>query len=198
MPKLKTATRAAREARILEASVTCFARAGYHGTTMEDIAAEAGIAKGATYLYFQSKEALFLALYHQWGCDARDAIETALAALPLAERASPKRILRLVVEVTGQHVQREAALCRVLLEGRALAAYVPAIAERVTREQRHGQAQLEDLIRSGVQAGEWPPDTDVPTRATLIRAILQGLMTIWHAVPGSFGWNAAASAVVDW
>jgi AcrR family transcriptional regulator len=198
IPKLKAATRAARETRILSAAVICFARAGYHGTTMEEIAVEAGIAKGVTYLYFPSKEALFLALYHQWGCDAHDAIEAQLAALLPEERASPKRVLRLVIEATGQHVQHDAALCRVLMEGRTLAAFVPAIAERVTREQHSSQAQLEDLIRSGVTAGEWPAETDVPTRATLIRAMLHGLMATWHAAPGAFDWNAAAAAMVDW
>jgi AcrR family transcriptional regulator len=198
MPKLKATTRAAREERILRAAVVCFARAGYHGTAMDDIAAEAGIAKGAIYLYFLSKEVLFLALYHRWGCDARETIDTALADLPPAERASPKRVLRLVVEVTGQHVQRDTALCRVLMEGRTLAAFVPAIAERVTREQQHSQMQWEDLIRSGVAAGEWPADTDVPTRATLIRATLHGLMATWHTAPGSFDWQAVAAALVDW
>ncbi len=198
MPRLTAMTRAAREARILNAAVTCFAHTGYHGTTMEDIAAEAGIAKGATYLYFPTKEALFLALYQRWGCDAREAIQIALAALSPAERASPKRMLRLVVEVTGQHVQRNAALCRVLMEGRTLAAFIPAIAEQVTREQWQNQAQMEDLIRAGVAAGEWPPETDVATRATLIRATLHGLMATWHAAPGSFDWNAAAMAVIDW
>jgi AcrR family transcriptional regulator len=198
MPKLLAETRAAREAHILSTAIACFARKGYHGTTMETIAAEAGIAKGAIYLYFPSKEALFLALYQKWGCDARDAIEAALAALPPEARASPKRILRLIVEVTGQHVQRDTALCRVLMEGRSLAAFVPEIAGHAAREQRHGQDQLEGVIRAGVAAGEWPADTDVPTRATLFRATLHGLMATWHAAPGSFDWNAAAAAMADW
>jgi AcrR family transcriptional regulator len=198
MPKLKTTTRAARVARILAAAVTCFARKGYHDTTMEEIAAEAGIAKGAIYLYFESKEALFLALYQQWGCDARVGIEAALSALSPDERSSPRRVLRLVAEVTGQHVQRDTALCRVLMECRTLAAFVPAIAERTVREQRHNRAQLEDLIRAGVEMGEWPPETDVPTRATLFRATLLGLMATWHAAPGSFDWAATAAALVDW
>jgi AcrR family transcriptional regulator len=198
MPKLKTTTRAAREARILAAAITCFARAGYFGTTMDAIASEAGIAKGALYLYVPSKEALFLALYQQWGCDAREAIDAALAALPTAERASPKRILRLVIEVTGQHVQRDTGLCRVLMEGRTLAAFVPSIAEHVSREQHHSQEQLENLIRAGVTIGEWPAETDVSARAMLTRATLHGLMASWHAAPGSFDWNALAATCVEW
>src|SRR5215218_9068561 len=108
MPKLAETTRAMRQERILHAAVTCFARQGYYGTTMEEIAAEAGIAKGAAYVYFPSKEAIFLALYDMWGCTLREEIVAALATLTPAERASVRWVLRTIVEVTGRHVQTEA------------------------------------------------------------------------------------------
>src|SRR5438132_11532862 len=104
MPKLLETTRVARQARILRAAVACFARQGYYGTAMEEIAAEAGIAKGAVYVYFPSKEALFFALYEGWGCTLREEIMRALEALPPAEQASARRVLRTIVEVTGRHV----------------------------------------------------------------------------------------------
>ena len=195
MPKLLETTRAARQARILRAAVTCFARQGYYGTTMEEIAAEAGIAKGAAYVYFPSKEAIFIALYDTWDCTLREEIMRALAALPPAEQESARRVLRTIVEATGQHVQAEAATCRVLMEGRALAAYVPAIAERVTAEQAQAQAQIEALIWAGVAAGEWPPDFDAALHATLVRATIHGLMATWHLALGSFSWDAAAAAL---
>jgi AcrR family transcriptional regulator len=191
MPKLLETTRVAREARILRAAVACFARQGYYGTTMEEIAAEAGIAKGAAYVYFPSKEAIFLALYDTWGCTLREEILAALATLTPAERNSARWVLRTIVEVTGRHVQKEAATCRVLMEGRSLAAYVPAIAERVATEQ----AQLTTLIQGGVAAGEWPADFDAALHATMVRATIHGLMATWHMAPGSFSWEAAAAAL---
>lgn len=198
MPRLLEATRTARRDRILDVAVACFARGGYHQTTMDEIAAEAGIAKGAPYRYFDGKEAIFLALYDAWGCGLRDEIDAALAALPAVERASPRTTLRVVLAMTGRHVAAQATLCRVLLEGRHLAAYIPAIAERTAREQSSGQRQIEDLLRAGVAVGEWPAETDIRTRATLLRAALHGLMVTWHAAPGSFDWNAAAAALVAW
>jgi AcrR family transcriptional regulator len=196
MPKLLESTRVAREARILRAAVACFARQGYYGTTMEEIAAEAGIAKGAAYVYFPSKEAIFLALYDTWGCTLREEIMAALAMLTPAERNSARRVLRTIVEVTGRHVQAEAATCRVLMEARTLAAYLPAIAERVTAEQ--AQAQLTALIQAGVAAGEWPLDFDAALHATMVRATIHGLMAAWHVAPGSFSWDAAAAALAAW
>lgn len=198
MPKLLETTRADRQARILRAAVACFARQGYYGTTMEEIAIEAGIAKGAAYIYFPSKEALFLALYDLWGCSVRDEILAALARLTPAERASARRILQTIVEVTGRHVQAEAATCRVLMEGRTLAAYVPAIAARVTAEQAQAQTQITALIQAGVAEGEWPPDFDAAGHATMVRATIHGLMATWHLAPGSFSWDAAAAALASW
>ena len=195
MPKLTEPTRTARQARILRAAVSCFARQGYYGTSMEEIAAEAGIAKGTAYVYFPSKEAIFLALYEAWGCTLREEIMRALAAKPPAEQASARRVLRTIVEVTGQHVQAEAATCRVLMEGRTLAAYVPAIAERVGTEQVQAQAQIEALIRAGITAGEWPPNFDAALHATMVRATIHGLMATWHLAPESFSWDAAAAAL---
>ncbi len=198
MPRLTEATRTARQEHILQAAVRCFARTGYRGTTMEEIAAEAGIAKGATYVYFSSKEDIFLALYDRWGCTLQEEITAAIAALPAAERASARRVLRVIIEVNGQHVQAHAEACRVLLEGRALAAYIPSIGARVRANQQHGQEGFEQLLRAGVEAGEWPPDLDVPLRARLLRAAMHGLMVSWHTEPASVDWSAAAEALAAW
>ncbi len=51
--------RAARRAGILRAAASAFARSGYAATSMDEIAAEAGITKLVVYRYFDSKEALY-------------------------------------------------------------------------------------------------------------------------------------------
>ncbi len=51
-----------RRAQIMQAATTCFARKGYHQTTMDDIVAESGLSKGSLYWYFKSKKELFLSL----------------------------------------------------------------------------------------------------------------------------------------
>ncbi len=58
MPRLKPATHAARREHILDAAELCFARAGFHRTTMQEICKEAGVSAGALYVYFSSKEEL--------------------------------------------------------------------------------------------------------------------------------------------
>jgi AcrR family transcriptional regulator len=51
-----------RERAILEAALTVFAAQGYSGTTMDAVAAEAGVTKPTLYSYFPSKEGLFQAM----------------------------------------------------------------------------------------------------------------------------------------
>jgi AcrR family transcriptional regulator len=48
--------------RLLEGAAQVFARRGYHAATLEEVASEVGLTKGAVYSNFESKEALFLAL----------------------------------------------------------------------------------------------------------------------------------------
>lgn len=62
MPKLKPDIQRARREHILDAAERCFARAGFHRTTMQDICKEAGVSPGALYVYFDSKEALIAGL----------------------------------------------------------------------------------------------------------------------------------------
>ena len=47
---------------ILDAALACFSERGYHGTSVDDIAARAGLSKGAIYWHFAGKRELFLAL----------------------------------------------------------------------------------------------------------------------------------------
>jgi TetR/AcrR family fatty acid metabolism transcriptional regulator len=56
---------AAQRAHILEAAAKTFAAKGFHGTTVKEVAQEAGIATGTIYNYFENKEALLMGIFAQ-------------------------------------------------------------------------------------------------------------------------------------
>ena len=64
----RTAKPEERRKQIIYASIPVFARKGFDGATLEEVAAEAGIAKGTIYLYYKNKEELFrgLAEFARW------------------------------------------------------------------------------------------------------------------------------------
>jgi hypothetical protein len=100
-----------------------------------------------------------------------------------------------VAAAVAGHVLDQARTCRVLMETRALAAHEPAIADVVRAADTRTHRQLESLIGAGVEAGEFPAGTDPALAARLFTAGLYGLMAQWHLAPGSFSWQAAATAL---
>jgi AcrR family transcriptional regulator len=64
-PRRRVPQQEDNRAHLLGAALRAFARKGYEGTTIRDIAAEAQVASGLLYHYFPSKQALLLALFEQ-------------------------------------------------------------------------------------------------------------------------------------
>jgi AcrR family transcriptional regulator len=65
--------------RILEAALVLFRKRGFEKTTMRDIARESGVALGAAYYYFDSKDALVMGFYERAQRDLDPLLEEALA-----------------------------------------------------------------------------------------------------------------------
>ena len=61
----RSARKAATRARLLEAAARVYARRGFAGATLDEVAGEAGFTKGAVYAHFGSKENLLLALLQE-------------------------------------------------------------------------------------------------------------------------------------
>lgn len=62
MPKVTQEHTDARRRQILSAALRCFARDGFHRTTMQDIFREAELSPGAVYSYFKGKDELIAAI----------------------------------------------------------------------------------------------------------------------------------------
>lgn len=78
MPK-QTAKSEATRARILEAALRVFRERGFHEATMREIASAAGVAVGAAYYYFDSKNALVMGFYEESQKHLIPAIDQSLA-----------------------------------------------------------------------------------------------------------------------
>jgi TetR/AcrR family transcriptional repressor of uid operon len=74
-----------RKTQILDAAILCFARSGFHLTSMHDISAEAGISVGLIYRYFQNKEAVISAMADRHKKEIHDVLERARLAPTLFE-----------------------------------------------------------------------------------------------------------------
>ena len=84
--------------KILAAALELFRLRGFDQTTMREIAAEAGVALGAAYYYFASKEALVMAFYAQASEEMSAQIE-----MRLAEAKGLESRLRAVLDVKFEY-----------------------------------------------------------------------------------------------
>lgn len=87
--------------RLLEAAKTVFARRGFRGASVDEIAREAGATTGALYASFASKEELFLELFdHTMAQDVRGYAEASGAGATLEEaaRAGADRWMEVLTE----------------------------------------------------------------------------------------------------
>ena len=74
-----------RRAQILDAAVVCFAKRGFHQTSMHDISAEAGISVGLIYRYFENKEEVIAAMAARHKKEIHEVVERARQAPTLLE-----------------------------------------------------------------------------------------------------------------
>jgi AcrR family transcriptional regulator len=71
MPKVSEAYLESRRRQILDAAAACFARDGFHHTSMADIVRASGVSAGLVYRYFASKDDLITAIIADWHAERR-------------------------------------------------------------------------------------------------------------------------------
>jgi AcrR family transcriptional regulator len=102
-PSQKRIRRKSRKDEIIKAASNLFSQKSYHDVTMDQIAAEVGVAKGTIYLYFTSKENLYLGILEH----TFETIESILEKEIAKEDPAPqklKKILRLIFQFYFQNM----------------------------------------------------------------------------------------------
>lgn len=167
MPKLSDTQQEERRARILDAAERCFARTGFHRTTMQDICKDAGISPGALYIWFSSKEALIAGI----AARNRDEVLASFAALADSQdfAAGMAQVLQTCILDQPQH---KSVLC---LEIGAEATRNPAVAETLARFDETVCAALTELLEKAEREGRIKPTMPTAELAQAMHVIADGL-----------------------
>ncbi|MCL4768262.1 MAG: TetR/AcrR family transcriptional regulator [Hyphomicrobiaceae bacterium] len=167
MPKLKPSTQAARREHILDAAERCFARAGFHRTTMQDICREAHVSAGALYVYFASKEDLIA------GISERD---RAHLAEQLTEVESAGDLMAALTRLGEHYSLEEPRHKRILcMEIAAESTRNPAVSEIFRSVDRYVTDSFERIFCDARDAGRIAPTLDPQMLAKVIVLIGDGL-----------------------
>jgi TetR/AcrR family transcriptional regulator, fatty acid metabolism regulator protein len=196
------AARADKRRLLLDAATRAFAERGYHACRVGDIAAEAGVAYGLLYHYFESKEEVLRTIFREtWsqmletihGIEAadgpaRDQVRRVAAVVLGSWKANPDLIRLLVREVArGPGLEQEIeeirlafdALERIVRDGMATGEFRPGLQPRVASWALYGA--LEEVLTGWVM-GRPPKSAEEVAAAvnTVVTVICDGL-----AAPGA-------------
>src|SRR5215813_2114856 len=201
MPKVTQEHVDARRRQILSAALRCFAREGFHRTTMQDIFREAELSPGAVYSYFTGKEELIAGIIGEM-------MDFVGATAILFSEPLPEGRLRRPGEALVEVIERYQALELGTVEERArifphlvgeqqrnpgLNAAVRAGVERL-------RAGFETLARAAQERGELDPALEPEHFARLCISLLQGLLLqlgIYGAAIDIDGYARAVTALID-
>jgi AcrR family transcriptional regulator len=182
-----------RGSRILDALDALITRWGYGKTTVDDIAREAGVAKGTVYLHWPTKGAMLQALIEreerQWSAQ----ISARIAADPRGGTISS--LYRHALVLSARSPLLRALLTR---DHEALGEWMrsPEIRARAHQDAEARQA----LIREMRAVGLMRTDISVDVQAYLITALTYGILTVDEYMPADlvppFEEIAAAFAVI--
>ncbi|MFB9837069.1 TetR/AcrR family transcriptional regulator [Actinoallomurus acaciae] len=177
MPKVGEEHLRARREEILGAAARCFARAGFHRTTIQDIAAESGLSPGLVYRYFADKEAMITAIAARWHESQAGLLRTGDAGTTEDLVPGYLGLLRSL----AAPAERERVRLGVQIWAEALRApEVEAVARAGVDAPREVVARL---VRAAQDRGELPAGLPPDGLARVFIAIYQGLalQTAWDA-----------------
>src|ERR1700751_901748 len=169
MPRVSDEYMARRREEILGGAKACFAREGFHATSMRDVYRECGLSPGAVYNHFASKEEIVRALGEERLREAQARRE----ALELID--DPIEALRLLAAGTREELGREEDLLLELqLAGEALRD--ESIAE-VSRETFAATLEtVVGLIGRAQEKGHLERSVDADALARVLIGLFQGLV----------------------
>jgi TetR/AcrR family transcriptional repressor of uid operon len=187
MPKLKPDIQRARREHILDAAEACFARTGFHRTTIQDICKAAGVSPGALYVYFDGKEALIAGM-----CE-RDRAEFAERFAALASATDFLEALKALGEqyFLDEPVESDRKCIDIGLESTRN----PRVREIFQRVDRYVVESFEKLFQRLKDEGRIAPAFDIPTVAKAFVVVSDGMF--WRrAVDPTFDPKAVMPAVL--
>lgn len=176
-PATKREQREASVENLLAAALRLFVSQGYRHTSVEQIAEEAGLTKGAVYFYFKNKENLLLTLLDRVEEIVVDRMVQRVSA------AQPGATDKLIAFIHGQAALGVEAWESVLLlilmslefggQDDPIEARTKAIYDRMYRT-------VEDILALGRKRGEFSQDLGIKEQAAIVVAGHDGTFLEWY------------------
>lgn len=182
-----------RKNQILEAAISVFARQGFHEARMDDIAEEAGLSKGALYLYYKSKDAVIGALFTFIFSQLMRRVNAFVGADDGGNVRD--KLLKLNDYFATEMRWMVSGLTPILLEFYAVAARQKDVRQSLKGYFQEYRVALAALIRRGIERGEFRA-VDAEAVAVMHTALFEGLALLVVIDPQGVDWERASDVAL--
>jgi AcrR family transcriptional regulator len=174
-----------RRTQILEAAMAVFARKGFDQARMDDIAQEAGLSKGALYLYYKSKDVIISTILQFFFFRAIKKLQSFLAS---EEQPSVREQLLRLNQYYIAEMKWMVSLLPFSFEFYAVAARQKTVRQFLKRYFKDYREVLAALVQRGIDRGEFRP-MRAELVAIAIAALYEGLALLWMVDPDATQWE---------
>ena len=188
MPRLADATKIERRQQLIDAAWRCVADRGFQSLSVDDVCAEAGVSKGAFYVYFEQKQDLLLALLD----DEAARIDSMVQELQRSQIGGVERLRRFARAMIK--LGEDPAGLQIRADMWAEMSSSPEVREHWAAVVRARRAALRAWIEESEAAGELKP---VPANAlaAILLALGDGLLLHAGLDPSGFRWVNVGKAL---
>ncbi len=175
---------------LLRAAAEVFSRRGYHGASLDEVAAEAGFSKGAVYSNFESKEDLFLALVN----DRTEQLVQDFGAAAEGHRTGAALIKAL--SDVYIHLGSEDRGWALSTEFSLYALRNPELRKKLVTDNRAGRELVIELVEQHCREAGVTPPLPAESIATIYIALFRGMWEQRALDPETVPDDLFASAIV--
>lgn len=183
-------------ALLLDAAETVFTLKGVASTTLNDIAVEAGMTRGAIYWHFKDKGELVRAMCERATLPMEAMVNEVMAVAGGDPLGSVRRLtvhaLTQIAESKRQHTVFDILFHKCEKTGE-----LAEVFERELESRNECHSQIEGLLKQAVKRGQLPVDTDTHLAMQALHSYLIGLMHEWLLTPESYDLAKRAEPLVD-
>ena len=166
-----------RKAQILDAAMRVYARSGFDRARVDDIAEEAGLAKGTLYLYFNSKDDIMLSILDRMvGRELQD-----LGKLLADERSAKDKLVK-YVEYSIDEVENIIPTLPVLFEFWGAMSHQDVVREKLASHYHSLVDMLVPIIQQGIDEHDFYR-VDARSAAIALEAVMEGTIFLWASNP---------------
>ncbi|RAL24080.1 TetR/AcrR family transcriptional regulator [Thermoflavimicrobium daqui] len=179
--------------KILDAARRVFARYGYEGATLDQVANDAGLTKGAVYWHFASKSDLFLTLCDRSLTQLREGLPKQIQYIFTSE--NPVEAVRKLLEAQFLSCEQGNDEQPMLFFEFISSSRDPSVRKKLCESFSKLFAETSEILREMQRKNLLTSNVDVDNLSVTLHALVNGIVLMWLVAPDQVSFQSISAEV---